>query len=149
MNNIPSFLALESANETPVIGSFKLAEETNSFDAVFESARSTIMQEYGLDPMIDINQMIKNKGLMTEYKNLVLAGLMNEHVIDPFDANGVHDDPRFEAVRDQINQMWDNCVEDLVSESARTGALLPFKAVDLPFLVKQHLSMVGKDIMDF
>ena len=64
MNNIPSFLALESANETPVIGSFKLAEETNSFDAVFESARSTIMQEYGLDPMIDINQMIKNKGLM-------------------------------------------------------------------------------------
>ena len=148
MNNIPSFLALESANETPVIGSFKLAEETNSFDAVFESARSTIMQEYGLDPMIDINQMIKNKGLMTEYKNLVLAGLMNEHVIDPFDANGVRDDPRFEAVCDQINQMWDNCVEDLVSESARTGALLPFKAVDLPILVKQHLSMVGKDIMD-
>ena len=146
MNTIPGFLALESANETPVIGSFKLSTDQNSFDAMFESARNSIMEAYGVDPLTEINAMIKNKTIMEAYKNAMLSGLMSESVADPFDPT--KEDPHFEATRDQISALWDNCVEDLIKESASVGALLPFKAVDLPILVKQHLSMVGKDIMD-
>nr|DAO72474.1 MAG TPA: Structural protein sp46 [Caudoviricetes sp.] len=145
MNNA-GFLALESANETPVIGSFKLADQPNSFDANFENAVNLMKESYNVDPLLDLNTMIKNKTVMGAYKDAVLSGLMNEHVADPYGDAGA--DMRFEATRDQISALWDNCVEDLVKESASVGALLPFKAVDLPILVKQHLSMVGKEIID-
>ncbi len=145
MNNA-GFLALESANETPVIGSFKLADQPNSFDANFENAVNIMKESYNVDPLLDLNTMIKNKTVMAAYKDAVLSGLMNEHVEDPYGDAGA--DMRFEATRDQISALWDNCVEDLVKESASVGALLPFKAVDLPILVKQHLSMVGKEIID-
>ena len=114
MNTIPGFLALESANETPVIGSFKLSTDQNSFDAMFESARNSIMEAYGVDPLTEINAMIKNKTIMEAYKDAMLSGLMSESVADPFDPT-----QRQSTIGNQIDSLlesisWQVCFTQII-----------------------------------
>jgi hypothetical protein len=58
-----------------------------------------------------------------------------------------HDYGTHSCLYEQVSEMFDNCVNDFVSESTRVPALLPIKAVDFPVLVKQQLKLASKDIM--
>lgn len=121
--------------ETETIGSFAGSNRVNEFNAVFESA-AKFMATKGIDVKADLNTIVKAPAMMTAYKEHVLDGLGLDVT------NG-----RERALYEQASQLWDNCVSDYVSESAIVGQLLPFKAMDLPILIKQHLSVAAKDIM--
>lgn len=136
-----SFLTENTRNfeETPTIGSFSRARTKNTFDSIFENTYDSLMGQ-GIDVMVDINHLIKNQAVMESYKDSILSQLSE-------DCARTDDENRLSTLYEQVSAMWDNCVDDLVKESTRVGQLLPFQAMDLPVLVKQHLKIASKDII--
>jgi hypothetical protein len=143
---------LENGNNfevTESVGGFMNAKAGTTFDDIFTEAVDD-MRAQNIDPMVDINAMIKNQALMEVYKDSLLGTLKTEcanweaqDAEDPeHSCHGTH-----VKLYEQVSDMFDNCVNDLISESTRVGQLLPIKAVDLPILVKQQLKLATKDIM--
>ena len=136
--------------ETPTVGGFGNATRTNTFDDIFQEATDSMAQE-NINPMIDINMMIKSPAIMEEYKNQLLGNLYNEcedwKAAEAADPTGETCYGTHTKLYEQVSDMFDNCVEDFINESTRVGQLLPIKAVDLPILVKQQLKLATKDIM--
>lgn len=128
--------------ETETIGSFSAGIKKNSFDKVFEDAHNTLMQE-SIDPMVDINLLIKNKSLMETYKDSLLEQLKD----DCMRFAGNEEASRYESLYEQTSVLFDNCVDDMILESTRVGQLLPIKAIDYPVLIKQNLAIASRDIM--
>lgn len=127
------------------VGEFKNGQKVNSFDDIFQEASDTLMAK-NIDVMHDLNEFIKNKAIMEKYRDLLTEGLKTEHEAMMESENpesyGTHT-----KIYGQVIDMFDNCVEDFVKESAKYGTLLPIKAIDFPILVKQQLKLATKDIM--
>ena len=136
--------------ETPTVGGFGMASRTNTFDDIFQEATDTMTQQ-NINPMIDINMMIKSPAVIEEYKEQLLGTLYNEceewKAAEAADPTGNTCYGTHTKLYEQVSDMFDNCVEDFINESTRVGQLLPIKAVDLPILVKQQLKLATKDIM--
>lgn len=129
--------------ETSTIGGFTAGNSANSFDTIFAEACED-MEANGINPLRDINQMVKNTAVMEDFKGKLLGTLYEE-------CENMKSDPEKYGTQsylyEQVSDMWDNCVNDMVVESTRVGQLLPIKAVDLPILIKQYLKLATKDIM--
>ena len=139
-----NFLTESTKNfeETQTIGSFSLGNDKNSFDATFESAYDTLMQS-SINPMVDINAMIKQPVIMENFKDTLLSPLKEDCL--EFDQKS--DSSRYSSLYEQTSALFDNCVDDMITESTRVGQLLPIKAVDFPVLIKQNLAIASKDII--
>lgn len=128
--------------ETDTIGSFSLGNNKNSFEATYERAYDTLMAG-NIDPMVDINLMLKNDALMESFKDTLLEPLKED--CEKFAQHECAS--RYETLYEQTSVLFDNCTEDLVLESTRVGQLLPIKAIDYPILIKQNLAIATKDII--
>ena len=128
--------------ETDTIGSFKMGRQKNDFDQMYENAYNTLMSE-NINPMVDITLMVKNPAVMEAYKDELLSQLRSD--CDRYDA--IADSSRYTSLYEQTSALFDNCVDDLVTESTRVGQLLPIKAIDFPVLIKQNLAIASKDII--
>lgn len=139
-----SFLTESSKNfqETPTIGGFGLGSNKNSFEAMYENAYDQLMAA-SINPMVDINLMIKNQAVMESFKDTLLAQLKED--CDEYDAKA--DSSRYASLYEQTSALFDNCVDDMITESTRVGQLLPIKAIDFPVLIKQNLAIASKDII--
>lgn len=139
-----NFLTESSKNfeETQTIGSFGLGNEKNSFEAMYERAYDEL-QGASINPMVDINLMIKNPAIMESFKDTLLSQLKED--CDAFDTKA--DSSRYSSLYEQTSALFDNCIDDLVLESTRVGQLLPIKAIDFPVLIKQNLALASKDII--
>ena len=141
-----SFLT-ESTNgfvATETVGGFASANNQNTFDDIFTEAYSEMLTN-GVDVLVDINDLVKNKAKLGAFKDKLLGELKLEcaNMANDVSANyGTH-----AALYDQVSDMFNNCVQDLYSESTKVGNLLPIKAVDFPVLIKQQLKLVSKDII--
>ena len=129
--------------ETNTLGAFGSGNEKNSFDSVFESAYETLKGS-SIDPMVDINLMIKNAPVMEAFKDQLLSQLKDD--CERFAAMG-DDASRYAQLYENCSQMFDNCLADAITESTRVGQLLPIKAVDFPIIIKQNLQLATKDII--
>lgn len=137
---------LESASnnmdEVITIGGFRNANLENGFDNCFESAVEQL-ENKNLSYFRDINQMIRNTDIMEAFKESALSGMKAES-----DSRADADKwGNYSNMYEQLNQLWDNCTTDFVKESTTVGQLMPIKAIDYPILVKQHVSLATKDIM--
>ena len=133
---------------TETVGGFNNGAQKNSFDDIFEEAYNDLLAN-GVDLMVDVNSLIKNKAKLGAFKDELLGELkqecteMENTMANDNDACfGTHS-----ALYEQVSEMFDNCVEDFYKESTKVGSLLPIKAVDFPVLVKQQLKLATKDIM--
>ena len=133
---------------TETVGGFNNGAQKNSFDDIFEEAYNDLLAN-GVDLMVDVNSLIKNKAKLGAFKDALLGELkqecteMENTMANDNDACfGTHS-----ALYEQVSEMFDNCVEDFYKESTKVGSLLPIKAVDFPVLVKQQLKLATKDIM--
>ena len=139
-----SFLE-SSANfeETATVGGFNFASNMNSFDSVFEQACNKMIGK-NINPFTDITLMVRKPEIMKAYKESVLSGLKTdmEAMASEHDELGT-----YANLYEQVNNLFDNCTQDFVKESTTVGQLMPIKAIDYPILVKQHLSLATKDIM--
>lgn len=130
--------------ETATVGGFNNGVAKNNFDAIFTESYDNLMNK-GVDLMVDVNNLIRNKAVFGAFKDQMLGELKLEC------ANMENDDPTAYGTHasryQQVSDMFDNCCEDLVKESTRIGNLLPIKAIDFPVLVKQALKLATNDIM--
>ena len=129
-------------NETATVGGFRNINGS-SFDNIFTEAYENMMA-HGVDVLVDINTLYKNKAQLKAYKEALLGTLAQECAkmeADP-EQYGTHI-----HLYEQVSDMFDNCVEDFVKESTRVPQLLPIKAIDFPILIKQQLKLATKDII--
>lgn len=143
MSNLP-FLT-ESAKdfvETETVGSYRSSFDKNSFDATFEAA-ATHMLEAGYDVKQDLSAMIKHPGVMQQYKDECLAQLFEEAENEDAEATCSHARNCYEAV----SALWDNTVDDFITETQTVSALMPIKTLDLPIIIKSHIKAAAKDII--
>ena len=134
--------ASKNFEETQTIGSFTEGVNKNSFEAMYENAYNILM-ESSINPMVDINLLIKNDALMESFKDTLLEQLRNDCEVYESQA----DTGRYASLYEQTSALFDNCVDDLITESTRVGQLLPIKAIDFPVLIKQNLALASKDII--
>ena len=130
--------------ETATVGGFTSGSNANSFDQIFKEACDHMIAQ-NINPMLDITEMVKNKAVMSVFKDELLNELYRECAEmkqDPNTEYGTH-----ALLYEEVSDLFDNCVDDLYKESTRVGQLLPIKAVDLPILIKQYLKLATKDIM--
>ena len=124
--------------ETPTVGGFNLGRTTNTFDNLFESVASSML-EHNIDVKKDIGTIITEESVADSYKEALLATLADDAAADQTG----HASRCYESVE----QLWNNCVTDFIRESQAVPAFLPIKAIDFPILVKQHPKAASKDIM--
>jgi len=129
---------------TETVGGFSNGSTKNSFDDIFTEAYNDLMAN-GVDLMVDVNSLIKNKAKLGAFKNALIGELKQESVDMENDADTEYGTHRL--LYEQVSDMFDNCVNDFYAESTRVPSLLPIKAVDFPVLVKQQLKLATKDIM--
>lgn len=129
--------------ETATVGGFNNSATKNSFEDIFTETYDNMLSN-GVDVMVDINDLIKNKGKLKAYKDSLLGELYSEsqEMANSDQEYGTH-----AKIYDQVSDMFDNCVEDFVKESTRVPQLLPIKAIDFPILIKQQLKLATKDII--
>ena len=53
--------------ETETLGAFSLGNNKNDFDATYESAYNELLKA-NVDPMVDINILLKNEAIMENFK---------------------------------------------------------------------------------
>lgn len=142
MNVLPFLESSSNFVETQTIGGFANANNENGFDATFESATKDL-ESQRIDYFSDLAQLVKHPEIMNVFKESALAGIKED-----CDARANADQwGAYSNMYNQISQLWDNCTNDLVRESVTVGQLLPIKAIDYPILVKQHVALATKDIM--
>lgn len=146
----PSFLTESSKDfkETETIMSFGANASKNTFDSIFDDVHERMMGEQ-VDVKNDINMLIKNPALMESYKENLLGALGLSITQESTDMDDVNDikAQRHLNLCEAVSTLWDNCANDLYTESTKVGQLLPYQAVDFPILVKQHLKVCAKDII--
>ena len=130
--------------ETSTVGGFSNGSARNSFDSIFTEAYNNLMGK-GVDLMLDVNNLIRNKAIMSTFKDQMLGELKTECA--EMQANDPSDYGTHAYLYEQVSDMFDNCCEDFVKESTRVANLLPIKAIDFPILVKQALKLATNDIM--
>ena len=128
---------------TETVGGFNRGAEKNSFDDIFTEAYNNLLAN-GVDMMVDINSLIKNKAKLNSFKDALLGELKME--CEEL-ASGDQEAGTHAALYEQVSDMFDNCTEDFYKEATAVGQLLPIKAIDYPILVKQQLKLDTKDIM--
>lgn len=128
--------------ETATIGGFGSGVK-NNFDDIFTEAYNTMLNN-GIDLMVDVNSVIKNKAKLNAVKEALIGELKTECTeMENTDTDyGTH-----AHLYDQVSQLFDNCVDDFMKESTKVPQLLPIKAIDFPILVKQQLKLATKDII--
>ena len=129
---------------TETVGGFKNAGHKNTFDDIFTEAYNALM-EGGIDFMVDVNELVKRKPKLAAFKDALLGELKTESA--QMESDSDHEYGTHYNLYEQVSELFDNCVNDFMTESTRVPALLPIKAVDLPVLVKQQLKIATKDIM--
>jgi hypothetical protein len=130
--------------ETATVGGFNNGASKNNFDSIFTEAYNGLMNK-GIDIMLDVNELVRNKAVLNTFKDQMLGELKTECAemqSDDASAYGTH-----AYLYEQVSDMFDNCCEDFVKESTRIGNLLPIKAIDFPILIKQALKLATNDIM--
>ena len=88
--------------ETETIGSFSMGQDKNSFDSLYESARDELMMG-SIDPMVDINLMLKQPALMESFKDTLLSQLKEDCA--EFDPKA--DSSRYSSLYEQTSALFD------------------------------------------
>lgn len=131
--------------ETETVGGFTNGSRSQEFDAIFESAYEELNAQ-GVNVMANVNQLLDRNGKnkLAAYKERLLGqlALESEAMNGDVETYGTHVN-----LYDQVSGLFDNCVDDFMKESTAVGNLLPIKSIDFPLLIKQHLSLASKDII--
>lgn len=136
--------------ETATLGSFERGTRANDFDTTFQEARDMMLNK-SVDIMRGVNPMLLNhdSSLMKTYKESMLEPLKND--CEEIEIVESSDEYTFthgmSSLYDMTSQLWDNCVEDHITESTNVGNLLPIKSIDYPFLYRANVATCSNMIM--
>lgn len=138
-NSNPNFVVTET------VGGFDNIAAANSFDDIYESTYQDMLAN-NVDIMTDAGTLAHNPAIRQAYEDALLSALKTEsEEAYRLEEVGTLQGKKV-SLYDQVHQMMENCLNDFVTEST-TSQLLPIKTLDLPILVKEHLKIVAKDII--
>ena len=108
--------SIRDFEETNTIGGFKLGENVNSFDGIYQESYDQMMAK-GFDIMRGVNNLISDPRAMSVYKESMLSEL-ETFCEETANANvaGVNGGV-IASLYDQVSQLWDNTADELVQES--------------------------------
>lgn len=135
----PNLTFLESADDT-YIGAFDSKQDANTFDALFAEAVDKLESKQ-VNYFMDATAIVKSPAILKELKKTALSGIMQEA------AERGEEWGTYARLGDQIDKMWDNVTGQLTKEMASVGSLRPISLIDYPVLVKQHISLATKDVV--
>ena len=138
---LPFLLEHGSGEVTETIGGFQTLTESNTFDATFESTYED-MNQFSFNIMKDTNKLIDNPEIYSQYKESLLKPLVAFCEDKNFDDHG-----RVASYASEVGQMFDNMYGELIKESQTVGQLIPIKMIDFPLIMKEHLKVASKDIL--
>ena len=128
---------------TETVGGFRSGSNVNSFDDIYNEAYENMLAN-NTNVIMDTNDLIKNSAKLASFKDSLLGELKQE-------CEDMKQDDREYGSKalwyEQVSNLFDNCVNELKTEASTVPALLPIKSVNFPVLIKQHLKLVTKDIL--
>lgn len=125
---------------TETVGGFTRANAPADFDSIFNEACDEVKSAWKVDFQTAFrkNEWLQNKALVATFKNALLGKLQDDvnglcAVMEDGDAGAVG------GLYDGVSMLFDNKVNQYITESANVGDLMPIKTVDFPVLVKSHI----------
>lgn len=119
-----------------------------TFDEKVQRGYDEFMEK-GIDLRTDANVLAKNEAVYEEYKDFMLSDLRDDcenFAAMENAAEGVYYGNNV-SLYDQVSTLMDNTRALHEQTLASVGTLLPIKTLDYPILIKNHLSLVAKDIL--
>lgn len=143
---LPEFFMEDDSNFKPTatIGSFSNANAASSFDNIFIEACDNFkrVNHQDFNDAFLSPQMLKNPTVVSGFKNDLLSQLR-------CDVENFQEDCGNAAnLYDQTSALFDNKIDQLITESANVGTLLPIKTIDFPLLVKNQIKRSFKDVVN-
>ena len=137
------------------LGSFSRVNRQSDFDAMFESACDSFRQTWKVDwnDALINSENLKNEAMVASFKGNLLSGLAEDTKrFQAFQEDAARNPEGLDAGsplgwHDKISKMFDNSVDNLITESASVGQLMPIKLINFPLLVKSNVEMSFKDIV--
>ena len=143
---LPEFFMESDSSFAPTatVGSFNGVNSASSFEAIFQEACENFKQANRQDftDAFLTPQVLKNPSIVGGFKKDLLSRLHDD--VERFDEGAGHANTLYE----QVSGLFDNKVEQLITESANVGALLPIKTIDFPLLVKNQIKRSFKDVVN-
>lgn len=136
---------------TITVGSFRNAQIPASFDGIFEESCDNFKKKWKMDfrnAVTKANFLDNNSAAIAGFKNDLLHQLYadcEEMGVQPMFEDGDCGTAPF--VADQVSKLFDNKVDEYITESANVGDLLPIKSIDFPLLVKSQIKESFKDVV--
>jgi len=131
-------------DDTISLNGYDDGSNMNSFDAAFKEAVD-MLETKTINYFMDINQLVKNPDIMQAFKEAALSSIKEESADRAMDPESWGS---YGNMYNNISRLWDNCTDDFKKESTTVGQLMPIKAIDYPILVKQHVALATKDIIE-
>lgn len=142
---MPEFF-MESGDftETPTVGSFLRANDDESFERIYEEACDAYERQWNesFNNSFLNNDTLKNNAKVSSFKQNLLGKLQED--CQAFDEDCGNAGEMF----NQVSQMFDNKIEDMITESANVGQLMPIKTIDFPVMVKSQIKESYKDVVN-
>lgn len=143
---LPEFFMESDSNFAPTatVGSFNGVNSASSFETIFEEACDRFKQANRMDFMDAFltPQVLKSENMVAGFKNDLLNQLHND--VDAFTEDAGH----ASTLYDQVSSLFDNKIDQLITESANVGTLMPIKTIDFPLLVKNQIKRSFKDVVN-
>lgn len=142
---------MESADDwkaTDTVGSFSNANIPSTFESIFEEAAENFKRAWKQDwrTAFTKTDTLNNPAAVGSFKADLLGPLQNDVAI--FESAGIDGDAgTATSLYDQVSRLFDNKVDDYITESANVGDLLPIKTIDFPLLVKSQIKESFKDVV--
>ena len=133
-------MAYEYLNNKPasnIVGGFNV-DPNKDFTENLRTLTESFQSNYGCDIWAanDFTALVKNKNMRAEYKEGLIGQCLESNINDPW--FGLH--------AAKMEQLFENSVEDIITESA-AGSMSPVVAYTLPILKKNYYECISKEIM--
>ena len=137
-------------DETETIGSFKNGNSVTSFDKTFEKTRNELLESMDIMKNMGNPALAKQNGYMDTYKNMILSPLQQdcEQIQEQYECTDSYTlDSGLGSTYDVTSTLWDNVLNEQITESSMVGNLLPIKSIDFPLLYKANVACCANLIM--
>jgi hypothetical protein len=130
-----------SESLTNTVGSFRNANAPKTFEGIFEEACDNFKRAWKQDFRTAFTKgtSLENQNLVSSFKSDLLGPLQEDCNVLMESAGDDGDIGTVGSLYDQVSMLFDNKVDEYITEAANVGDLLPIKTVDFPLLVKSQV----------
>lgn len=120
-----------------IIGAFTSDKNTEFYEGV-RSVMESVSSSMDLNMVFDAALVLRSQ----QASDIVKNGLMED-----VQESALVDDPYQNMVPAKLEQLFENSVDEILTEASNTGQLAPIVGLSLPILKKNYLEMHAKDIV--